>query len=73
MRHSEAAGAPTRLLISRTTSTIRERSPTRVSTESPVLTGDDGLAVAPLMRTCPPRQAAVAAERVLCRRTAHSH
>lgn len=73
MRHSAATGAPTRLVINLTTSTIRARSATRVSTRSPGRTGEEAFAVVPLIRTRPLRQAAVAAERVLWRRTAHSH
>ena len=72
-RHSAAAGAPTRLSISCTTSTTRSRSATWALTRSPTCTGVDALTDLPLTLTWPPRQAAVAIERVLNRRTAHSH
>ena len=70
IRHSEATDAPTRLAIGRMTSTIRSRPSSRIRTSSPGLTCCAGLAGTLLTWTCPPRQAAAAADRVLVMRTA---
>src|SRR5439155_20063272 len=72
MTHAAAIGAPTRVSITRTTSSTRRR-PAKASTRSPTATGVAGFAVEPLTLTCPPRHASVARERVRYRRTAHSH
>jgi hypothetical protein len=63
-RHFAAAGAPTRFSMTAATSRIRGR-PTNASMRSPTFTCVDAFAGARLTRTCPPRQAVVAAERVL--------
>src|SRR5690606_31251323 len=55
------------------TSTIRVTPLTRARTRSPTLTEVAGLAGLSLTRTCPARHAWAASERVLVRRTAHSH
>ena len=68
-----AIGAPTRLSIGLMTSTTRSRPWTRASTRSPTDTCEAGFAVRPLMRTCPALHNVVASERVVHRRTAHSH
>ena len=70
MKHSAAIGADTRLLIVLVTSTMRSRPASRTRTSSPGTTGWAGLAVTPFTRTCPPRHAAPAADRVLVRRMA---
>jgi len=72
-KHSVAMGAPTRASITRATSRTRRRCPTLASTRSPTRTTVAGLAVRPLTFTWPPRQAVVAADRVLNTRTAHTH
>src|SRR5690606_20657592 len=72
-RQVAATGAPTRLSITRATSSTRVRPLTWAWTRSPTRTGVAGLAGTPLTRTCPPRHAAVARPRVLYSRTAHSH
>src|SRR5699024_1925043 len=66
-----ARGALTRLVM--TWRTIRMRSPAsvRARTSSPTRTGDDGLALSPLIRTWPARHAEAARERVRYTRTAH--
>jgi hypothetical protein len=71
--HSAAIGAPTRLSMTRVTSSDRCRPWALASTRSPIRTDVAGLAGDPLTRTCPPRQAFVAAARVLYNLTAHSH
>ena len=71
--HSAAIGALTRRSIGWTTSRIRCRSESRTSTRSPTRMGCAGLAGRSLILTCPPLHAAVANERVLNTRTAHSH
>src|SRR5207237_8363809 len=63
-RHVAATDAPTRLSMTTATSRMRGRS-TNASTREPTFTSVDALAVARFTRTWPPRQAAVAAERVL--------
>lgn len=70
--HWAAIGAPTRLLITRSTMTIRSIPLFRIRISSPGRTGCAGLAVVPFTRTCPPRQAAAAADRVLNKRTAQT-
>ena len=55
------------------TTSIRSNPPTRTRTSSPGRTCCAAFARSPLTRTCPARHAAVAAERVLYCRTAHSH
>jgi hypothetical protein len=72
MKQVAASGAPTRFWITLTTSTIRVVSCTRARTSSPACTAVAGLAGLSLTRTCPPRQAAAASDRVLVSRTAHS-
>src|SRR5215212_8977431 len=67
-----ATGAPTRVSIGRTTSTIRSRSAISAWTTSPARTFVDGLAGLPLTRTCPPSHSWVAIGRVLTSRTAHN-
>jgi hypothetical protein len=73
MKHSAAIGAPTRLSISRRTSTERSLSPAKAVTRSPMRTGVAALAALRLTRTCPPRHASVASDRVLYSRIAQSH
>src|SRR5207249_8547151 len=70
--HFAATGAPTRFSMTAATSRVRGR-PTNASIRSPIFTCVDALAAARFTRTWPPRQAAVASERVLKIRTDHSH
>ena len=72
-KQSTATDAPTRLVIGRTTSTIRCRRASRASIRSPTFTAVDGLATLPPTSTWPPRHAAAASARVLVRRTDHNH
>src|SRR5687768_18072974 len=55
------------------TLTVRLSSPVRTLITSETRTERDGLTASPLIFTWPARQAAVARERVLYRRTAQSH
>ncbi len=71
IKHCAAIGGPTRLVMTRSTMTMRSTPPARTRTSSPGRTGWAGLAVAPFTRTWPPRQASAAADLVLKRRTAH--
>src|SRR5687767_5116969 len=68
-----ASGADTRLSSTSTTSKMRSRPCAWATTRSPARTVVAGLAAAPFTLTWPPRHASVAIERVLYRRTAHSH
>ena len=72
MAHSEAMGAPTRLSITRATSSTRSRPSMRMVTTSPTWTGVAGLVTARLTATWPERQASVAMLRVLNTRTDQS-
>ena len=71
IRFFAATAAPTRFSMMPVTSRTRGRS-MNASTRSPTFTCVDAFAGARFTRTWPPRQAAVAAERDLYSRTAHS-
>lgn len=71
MKHFAATAAPTRFSMTVTTSNTRSRS-TNASTRSPAFTCVEAFAVPRFTRTFPPRQAVVAADRVLKSRTAQS-
>jgi hypothetical protein len=73
MTHSAATVAPTRAVMSRTTSSTRSLPSMRIVTVSPTRTGVEGLVTARFTATCPERQAAVARLRVLNTRTDQSH
>ncbi len=72
MKHVAASAAPTRFWITRTTSMIRVRSPTRARIWSPGTTVAEAFAGLSLMRTWPPLHAADASGRVFVSRTAHN-
>ncbi len=59
------SGAPTRLEIGCFTTSIRSNPSMRTRISSPIRTGCAAFARSPPTRTCPARQAVVAAERVL--------
>src|SRR5690606_3114777 len=67
-----ASGAETRFTSTFSTTRIRSTRPPRTTTRSPTRTFVAGLARSPLTRTCPALTAAVACERLLKTRTAHS-
>ncbi len=68
----EAASAPTLFAMSLRTSRMRSNPGCRTRIVSPTITDCDALTGLPLIRTCPARQAVVAAERVLYARIAQS-